>query len=1034
MNAQACCDRCGACAADCRCAGACGDAAALAPPVQRAGLAALSVRLGTHGRFLAHALRALSSPDAPALQQLGTRLPSDPAIAWLDAWAVAADVLTFYRERITNEGFLRTAAEEFSLRQLALQVGYKPRPGIAASVRLAYSLDPTAAPVVIPAGAKAQTVPQPGEQMQTFETSEPLQARAEWSEMAPRATRIPALDRVTVLLRPTLRLDGTTLTVRPGERVLFVYGPGIGQQVVREVEAARPDLANGFVELSLKRRSGLGVASAESLRKAVDALRRKISVPDPDASALIAAHAIASYLLGGSAADAREALARAEAFRELVAVFDGILDAKVEIRGRVEPGSIDDVVGTLVVAPAAQLRSNRLLTRGVTDGLEGAGGKRASLLSTASPHIERNLYAAWKQLPAVAADLATAPQVFLLRATTGAYGAAAPRTVRRAEGRFVLDELPLEPLDTKFAFLDMLVDGIATDSYALVESPRGLDLSSRTIRFARVRHAQPAARGDYGISGKVTRLELADPATNLAFVAPPLRERGELSFLRNTTYSVASEPVTVAAEPTGEDVAGGTIRLDRLYQGLESGRWIIVAGERTDIEVNGTRLTGIRDGELALIASIAQEADPKSPGDTPRTVLMLEKPLAYRYLPAATTVYGNVVHATHGDTVKEVIGSGDATVPFARFALRRGPLTFVAAPSTSGVRGSQDLRANGARLREVESLLDAGAADRVYELSIDAAGAATATFGDGVHGARVSSGQENVRAVYRVGIGSPGNVQAAQISLLTSRPLGVKGVVNPLPASGGADRDGPDSIRANAPLAALALSPLSRLVSVSDYEYFARRFAGIGDARATRLSDGAYECVHVTLAGTDDIPLTADDDLMTSLATAFEDFGNPALPVMVAIRELIALFVQARVVLRADADEDTVVPEIRRRVLQAFSPARRRLAQPAYLSEVTAEIQQAPGVDWADVEVFGGVSELQLRDPAALAAAVADLRRQASGAPTATVVRCAAAMRAADAPPERALPGAGRRRPRLLPAQLAFLLPDAPDTLVLNIG
>jgi len=40
---------------------------------------------------------------------------SDPSIALLDAWAVVADVLTFYQERISNEGYLRTAQERTSL-------------------------------------------------------------------------------------------------------------------------------------------------------------------------------------------------------------------------------------------------------------------------------------------------------------------------------------------------------------------------------------------------------------------------------------------------------------------------------------------------------------------------------------------------------------------------------------------------------------------------------------------------------------------------------------------------------------------------------------------------------------------------------------------------------------------------------------------------------------------------------------------------------------------------------------------------------
>src|SRR4029079_16805141 len=99
-----------------------------------------------------------------------------PAIAWLDAWSIAADVLTFYRERLTNEGYLRTARDEQALRELAALVGYKPRPGGAATAYLSYQMEATAAPVPIPAGAKAQSVPAPGERMQTFETGEPFTA------------------------------------------------------------------------------------------------------------------------------------------------------------------------------------------------------------------------------------------------------------------------------------------------------------------------------------------------------------------------------------------------------------------------------------------------------------------------------------------------------------------------------------------------------------------------------------------------------------------------------------------------------------------------------------------------------------------------------------------------------------------------------------------------------------------------------------------------------------------------------------------
>ena len=58
------------------------------------------------------------------------------------------------------------------------------------------------------------------------------------------------------------------------------------------------------------------------------------------------------------------------------------------------------------------------------------------------------------------------------------------------------------------------------------------------------------------------------------------------------------------------------------------------------------------------------------------------------------------------------------------------------------------------------------------------------------------------------------------------------------PASGGAGKETRDQARKNAPLAVMALD---RLVSVQDYEDFARVFAGIGKARAVELSDGGCD-------------------------------------------------------------------------------------------------------------------------------------------------------------------------------------------------
>ncbi|MFB8789824.1 MAG: hypothetical protein U7123_13460, partial [Potamolinea sp.] len=154
----------------------------------RPGLNALVTRVGTHATFLETMKARLSSSDYPILRQLTTRSENDFSIALLDAWATVADVLSFYQERIANEGYLRTATERRSILELARLVGYTLRPGVASSVYLAFTLE-NGYDIEIPAGTPAQSLPSPGKLLQTFETAEKIESRAAWNSLKPRLTR-----------------------------------------------------------------------------------------------------------------------------------------------------------------------------------------------------------------------------------------------------------------------------------------------------------------------------------------------------------------------------------------------------------------------------------------------------------------------------------------------------------------------------------------------------------------------------------------------------------------------------------------------------------------------------------------------------------------------------------------------------------------------------------------------------------------------------------------------------------------------------
>lgn len=185
----------------------------------RPGRAALAYRVGTHRSFNGTMLARLATQ--PELGSLMTREPDDPSIALIDAWASVLDVLTFYEERIANEGFLRTATERRSVHALAVQIGYEPSAGVAASGYLAFELETgpgSPAIVEIPLGAKVQSVPGPDEDPQTFETMEAIDARPSWNRLRVRASQrhVPGIGETEAWL------EGTATNLRSGDGILFV--------------------------------------------------------------------------------------------------------------------------------------------------------------------------------------------------------------------------------------------------------------------------------------------------------------------------------------------------------------------------------------------------------------------------------------------------------------------------------------------------------------------------------------------------------------------------------------------------------------------------------------------------------------------------------------------------------------------------------------------------------------------------------------------------------------------------------------------
>ena len=224
------------------------------------------------------------------------------------------------------------------------------------------------------------------------------------------------------------------------------------------------------------------------------------------------------------------------------------------------------------------------------------------------------------------------------------------------------------------------------------------------------------------------------------------------------------------------------------------------------------------------------EINPRDPLGAGVVMLYDDEAEFPRALRAPVNVLGNLVEATRGESVfNEVLGSGDASETFQSFALAQKPLTHLAdSAAPDGRRSTLEVWVNGILCKEARSFFGAGPGDLIYVVRQNDEEESIVTFGDGVTGARLPTGVDNVVASYRHGAGAA-KPPANSITQL-SRPVnGLARVLNPIAAAGGRDADTAGNIRENAAASGLTLG---RAVSLLDFEALAYDF-GVLNAHAS---------------------------------------------------------------------------------------------------------------------------------------------------------------------------------------------------------
>ncbi|MEI8211030.1 MAG: baseplate J/gp47 family protein [Planctomycetota bacterium] len=472
----------------------------------------------------------------------------------------------------------------------------------------------------------------------------------------------------------------------------------------------------------------------------------------------------------------------------------------------------------------------------------------------------------------------------------------------------------------------------------------------------------------YGISNESTLI-----AVSPSIVWSPK----DFAVIRSTKVFCDAERLELAEVPladlqeefavSGQERTGkstDTIVLDGFVSELDIGR-LVLSGISANNAVFGSPAPSRQDRNQVISSELLNAIEvkhvfpatyPKEDskkalhGERIKTVVKLQTPLKNSFWRETVELNANVVEATHGETVGEVLGSGDARKAFQAFPLRRAPITRLSAPNPLGKIEALRVTVNNTTWEQRSQLVDGVPSDEIYELLGNRRdSSSTLQFGNGLHGTRLPSGVENVKATYRVGLGQTGNAVAGQINQLPSPPFGVKSVNNPLAGDGGSDADTVEQVRMRIPA---FTSSIGRLVSASDFESFALCFAGINKAKVIH-ERGELKLI---IAGASTSPISPQGELYRNFLSAIAQQGIEIRPDQIQPHSGLLLHLYAQVSVPRKYDWAEIQRKIEDRIFERFGYSSRQLGQSIHASDVIETIQRVREVQYVVLNRLIGLS------------------------------------------------------------------------------
>ncbi|WP_455392366.1 putative baseplate assembly protein [[Eubacterium] cellulosolvens] len=484
-------------------------------------------------------------------------------------------------------------------------------------------------------------------------------------------------------------------------------------------------------------------------------------------------------------------------------------------------------------------------------------------------------------------------------------------------------------------FLDQVYKDIEPETWvALVtsEPPANFSGYSKYTELYRILNVDKTVRINYTLNSKVTRLTVDGIEDKENLIWP---ENIKYFPMQGTMILAQSKQLKLADLTIQEPLIGKKIVLGKYYPDLKSDRYLIVKGTLINTE--------------ATEAAECVQVDTAIPYEnSTKTLVTLKTDLKNSYKIDTVKIYGNIAKATHGETISnEIIGSGDATIEFQEFTLKKSPITFVPEPNAPrGAENTLDIRVNDVLWKEVESLYGQLPNDRIYITRVNNDGTMTIRFGDGITGTRLPTGIDNLVAEYRQGLGAEGNVRAGTLKNLMNKPLGLKSAINPSPAEGGTDSESLEKARENAPN---TVRTFDRAISLRDYEDLARNYTGIAKAKAVFIIIDQQEVIQLTIAGEDGAKIETNSQTYQNFVSYLELHRDINQPVSVISHNTKYLELTAIIEVDPNYIEKKVLAAANDAVLDYFSFDNLQLGQGIHLSNIYGVLQEIEGVSAARI-------------------------------------------------------------------------------------